>query len=60
MDRKECEEKIFQKLAEIRDIVDQFDPEINQVNMAVFKDNGWAFTCDQKEDLDVEWRRANT
>ena len=44
MTRQECEEKINEKLVEIREIVDQYDPAIDIVNIGVHLDNAWAFT----------------
>ena len=64
MTRQECEEAIVRKLKEIREIVDQYDPGIDQVNMAVFKDTGWAFHMISEENgeptneyaLNANWR----
>lgn len=59
MSRTECEEKILEKLKEIKDICLEFNPQESHISMCIIKhsDTEWyysAFTIDNNDDKDLD------
>lgn len=44
MTRQECEQSIIEKLQEIRELVSEYDPKLEQVNMCITSTQMWAFS----------------